>query len=307
MRLGFSLPQLGRQAIPENLIKVAEHAETLGYDSVWVLERLLYPINPREPYPASADGKLPETYQHVLDPIETLAFVAANTNKVRLGTSVLVLPYHNPVILARRIATLDVLSHGRAEIGVGVGWSTDEFEAAGVPFERRGARSDEFLHLMIALWTEDPVSFKGEFFSVPESKIGPKPVQRPHPPIYIAGYGKFTLERAVKYGTGWNPAGVPSFDWLKSMADQLRDLASKSGRRHIEIVLRAFPHITDNALGEGRQFMTGSLEEIKADVRKLDEAGVTEVIYAVPEIGFANSDDVEPGMVKMEQLMEISR
>src|SRR4029453_17325119 len=114
MNVGISLPQLGPQASPEALIRVAQHAEELGYDSVWVLERLLWPLSPREPYPAARDGKLPETYQSVLDPIETLTFVAAHTKKILLGTSVLVLPYHTPIQLARRIASLDVLSGGRA-------------------------------------------------------------------------------------------------------------------------------------------------------------------------------------------------
>ncbi len=131
VKIGCSLPQLGLQANRENLVRVALRAEELGYDSVWVLERLLWPIEPRDPYPVTPDGKLPETYRVVLDPLETLTFVAALTSKVKLGTSVLVLPYHTPVDLARRIATLDVLSSGRAEVGVGIGWSRDEFEAAG--------------------------------------------------------------------------------------------------------------------------------------------------------------------------------
>ncbi|HEY3137075.1 MAG TPA: LLM class flavin-dependent oxidoreductase, partial [Blastocatellia bacterium] len=131
MKVGMSLPQIGPQASPESLVKVASRAEELGYDSVWVLERLLWPLNPKEPYPATPDGSLPEAYQIVFDPIETLTFVAAHTRKVQLGTSVVVLPYHTPVQLARRIATLDVLSGGRALVGVGAGWSRDEFEAVG--------------------------------------------------------------------------------------------------------------------------------------------------------------------------------
>src|ERR1044071_3205502 len=174
MKIGMSLPQIGAQASAENLIKVAQRAESLGYDSVWVLERLLWPLHPQEPYPASPDGTLPEAYQTVLDPIETLAFLAAHTAKVQLGTSVLVLPYHTPIQLARRLATLDVLSAGRAAVGVGVGWSHDEFDAVGTPFARRGARSDEFLAAMLALWGEDPVEFKGDFYRIPASKVGPK-------------------------------------------------------------------------------------------------------------------------------------
>lgn len=121
MKIGMSLPQLGPQASAENLIAVARRAEELGYDSLWVLERLLWPLNPQEPYPASPDGSLPATYQNVFDPIETLTFVAAHTSTIELGTSVLVLGYHTPIQLARRLATLDVLSKGRALVGVGCG------------------------------------------------------------------------------------------------------------------------------------------------------------------------------------------
>src|SRR5262249_38918843 len=168
MKVGYSLPQIGAQASGDNLITVARRAEELGYDSLWVLERLLWPTNPKERYPAAPDGRLPEAYQVVFDPIETLTFVAAHTKKIGLGTSVIVLPYHSPVLLAKRIATLDVLSGGRSLVGVGVGWSTDEFEAAGTPFERRGSRCDEALQVLIDVWTKDPVKFEGKFFKIPE-------------------------------------------------------------------------------------------------------------------------------------------
>src|SRR5262245_46493425 len=161
MKVGCTLPQSGALASRENLIRVAKRAEELGYDSVWVFERLLWPVNPRDPYPPSRDGSWPTNFQNVFDPIETLTFVAAHTRNVRLGTSALVLPYYQPVQLARRLATLDVLSEGRLEICGGVGWSRDEFEAVGAPFERRGARTDEMLEAMIAIWTRDPVKAAG--------------------------------------------------------------------------------------------------------------------------------------------------
>ena len=161
MKVGCTLPQSGALASPENLVRVAKRAEELGYDSVWVFERLLWPTNPRDPYPPSRDGSWPTSFQNVFDPIETLTFVAAQTRNVRLGTSALVLPYHQPIQLARRLATLDVLSEGRLEICGGVGWSRDEFEAVGAPFERRGARTDEMLEAMIAIWTRDFVKSAG--------------------------------------------------------------------------------------------------------------------------------------------------
>lgn len=307
MRVGISLPQLGPQASPENLIKVAGRAEELGYDSVWVLERLLWPLNPKEPYPAVPDGRLPETYQTVFDPIETLTFVAAHTKKVQLGTSVMVLPYHTPIQLARRIATLDVLSAGRVLLGVGVGWSHDEFEAVGTPFERRGARSDEFLRAMIELWTKDPVKFDGEFYHIPESKVGPKPIQKPHPPIYVAGFGQYTFDRAVKFGNGWNPAGVPSFEWMEGMIKQLRETAERAGRRDMEVVLRAFTMVFKQSRGGERSPMVGTLDELREDIQRLREMGVTHLIQSPPAIGFDPSASVDDMLTVMEELIGISK
>jgi len=307
MKVGFSLPQLGPQASAENLIKVATRAEQLGYDSLWVLERLLWPINPREPYPPAPDGSLPQEYQIVLDPIETLTFVAAHTRRIGLGTSVIVLPYHSPIVLARRIATLDVLSGGRVHLGVGVGWSTDEFEAAGIPFERRGARSDEILEAMIKLWTTDPVGFNGTFYRIPESKVGPKPLQKPYPPIYVAGFGQYTFDRAVKYGQGWNPAGVPSFEWLGQMIKQLRETASRAGRGEMEVVLRSFTIAFDQPNSRARAPLMGTLDELRDDIKRLRDVGVTHLIHSPPAMGFTQLPSIEPALRLMEQLISISR
>jgi probable F420-dependent oxidoreductase len=307
MKVGMSLPQLGPQASPENLIKVARRAEELGFDSVWVLERLLWPIAPQEPYPAAPDGRLPETYQIVLDPIETLTFVAAHTTKVQLGTSVIVLPYHSPIQLARRIASLDVLSNGRALVGVGAGWSRDEFEAAGTPFERRGARCDEFLRAMIALWTEDPVKFDGEFYHIPESKVGPKPIQKPHPPVYIAGFGQYTFNRAAKFGNGWNPAGIMSFDGLEAMIGQFLKTAEAAGRSNMEVVLRSFTMLFKQPAGSNRTPMTGSADQIREDIKRLRDLGVTTLIQSPPAVGFDPRVSVEEMLELTERLIEISK
>ena len=304
MKVGISLPQLGPQASAENLIRVARRSEELGYDSAWVLERILWPTNPREPYPASPDGSLPEAYQIVFDPLETLTFVAAHTSKIRLGTSVLVLPYHTPIQLARRIATLDVLSGGRVDVGVGAGWSRDEFEAAGTPFERRGARCDEFLQAMIAVWTKDPVSFDGQFYHIPESKVGPKPLQKPHPPIYVAGFGTYAFERAAKYGTGWNPSGIPSWEWLEGMIKQLHETARGAGAGKMAVVLRSFTIVLPQA--GNRAPMMGTLDQIKEDIQRLRDLGVTELVHSPPSIGFGPAS-MEEGIKVMEQLIEVSR
>ena len=305
MKVGISLPQLGPQASAENLIRVARTAEAVGYDSAWVLERTLWPISPKEPYPASPDGSLPDAYQLVFDPLETLTFVAAHTSKIRLGTSVLVLPYHTPIQLARRIATLDVLSGGRVDVGVGAGWSRDEFEAAGTPFERRGARCDEFLQAMKEIWTKDPVSFDGEFYHIPESMVGPKPLQKPHPPIYVAGYGSYAFERAAKYGNGWNPAGVPSWEWLEGMIKQLHETARRTGGDAMAVVLRSFTIVIPQ--GGKRAPMMGTLDEVKEDIDRLRDIGVTELVHSPPSIGFGAASSIDEGVELMERLIEISK
>lgn len=304
MKIGMSLPQLGPLASAESLVAVARRAEELGYDSLWVLERLLWPLHPQEPYPASPDGNLPEAYQIVFDPIETLTFVAAHTSKIQLGTSVLVLGYHTPIQLARRLATLDVLSGGRALVGLGVGWSRDEFAAAGTPFERRGARADEFLEAMIALWTKDPVTYDGEFYRVPESMVGPKPVRKPHPPIYVAGFGQYTFDRAARYGQGWNPSGMPPIDWLEDMIKQFHQTAAKAGRSNMEVVFRAFTVVTPQSPGSDRPVMEGTLAEIKEDIRRLADIGVTHLIHSPREVGFSPAATIDGALAFMESVID---
>src|SRR5262249_24210585 len=187
MKYGLSLPQIGTLASANAIRSVAQHAEEIGYDSLWVLERTLRPVQPLIPYPATPDGQLPEEYKIVFDPIECLTYAAAVTSRIRLGTSVIVLSKHYPLSLARRLATLDQLSGGRLIGGLGVGWSKDEMDAAGVQFEPRGRRADEFVGAKKAIWSEDRVDFKGQFFHTPKSYTGPKPIKKPPPPIIFGG------------------------------------------------------------------------------------------------------------------------
>src|SRR5918992_2487783 len=205
MQIGLRLPQTGsNHASKESIVYLAKQAENAGFRSLWVLERLLWPINPQNPYPGTRDGKFPDDWQYIFDPLETLAFVAANTSKITLGTSVIDMLFHNPVILARRFTTLDVLSEGRIIAGLGIGWSRDEYQVSNVPFSNRGKRADEFIQALKRIWTDDVVEFKGQFYNIPASKIGPKPIQKPHIPIYLGGFSPNTYSRIVNYDTnGW--------------------------------------------------------------------------------------------------------
>jgi probable F420-dependent oxidoreductase len=261
MKIGLSLPHIGTLASAESIRSIAQHAEKIGYDSVWVLERTLVPANPKVPYPAAPDGKLPDEYKIVFDPLESLTFAAAVTSKIRLGSSVIVLSNHYPLELGRRLATLDVLSQGRLICGFGVGWSQDEVEAAGVEFQTRGRRADEFVQVMKKMWGPDPVEFSGKFFHIPSSYIGPKPVQKPHPPIVFGGFVGKTFDRVIDHGNGWNPAGVP-LEHMKGMIDGMRAVAKAKGKRpeDFEVVYRAFWHPT------GDEF------------RRMEDLGVTHVI-----------------------------
>ena len=280
MRIGFNLPQIGPAASPEAMVRVAQRAEELGYDSLWVTERLLYPTSPQTPYPASPDGSLPEAFKINFDPIETLTFVAGQTKQIGLGTSVLDMPYYNPVMLARRLTTLDVLSGGRLRVGLGQGWSQDEYQASGAPEKGLGKRADEFISVLKAIWTTDPVEFHGEFFHLPKSVIQPKPVQKPHPPIYLAAYSPGALKRAATMADGWNPAGVP-LDGMKEMLEGLKGMAQQAGRdpNDVAVVVRANVTLTDEPLGDERFIFYGSADEIKSDIVAVRELGAAELFF----------------------------
>ncbi len=200
MKLGFSLPVAGAWATPANQVRVAQEAERLGYHSLWVLQRLLFAVAPQNDYPPMPGQPWPSAFESVADPVVSLAFVAGATSRIRLGTSVLCMPYYTPVMLAKQLATLDRVSSGRLDVGLGIGWSRDEYDAVGVPFEKRGRRGDEFLACLKAIWTQDPVEFHGEFYRVPRAFVRPRPVQVPHPPITVGGFSIAGVRRAVTHG-----------------------------------------------------------------------------------------------------------
>ncbi len=237
-------------------------------------------MNPQTPYPATPDGALPEGYRHVLDPLATLTLAAAHTRRIALGTSVLNAPYYNPVVLARQLTTLDVLSGGRLRVGLGLGWSKDELDAVGVSMKERGRRTDEFVRVLKAIWTTDPVEFQGGYYRVPRSIIGPKPVQKPHPPIYLAAFTPAALERAATLADGWSAAVLP-MEALAQMIAQFREMATAAGRNpaQLQVVLRAFLHLTSRPLGQNRGPFSGSPDQIKTDIERVQALGVDEVFF----------------------------
>jgi probable F420-dependent oxidoreductase len=282
MRIGFGLPNIGPLGSPENLLQVAERAEALGYDSLWTIERLLWPVKPQTPYPVTADGSLPEGYKYCLDPLDTLTFVAAHTKKIALGPSVLDIPYYNPVTLARRLTTIDVLSNGRLRVGLGLGWSKDEMDATGADTKQRGAMADEFLQVLKAIWTTNPVKYQGKFYSVPESYISQKPVQKPHPPIYMAAFAPPALKRLATMADGWNPVAIPVAG-MEQMFGAVKQMAKDAGRdpSSLALVVRANLHITDKPLGADRGIFAGTVDQIREDARECARIGAHELIYDV--------------------------
>lgn len=289
MKVGLVLPQAGQQATRENVIQMAKNAESEGFDSLWVFERLLWPINPQTPYVATPDGSLPIEYQIMLDPLETLTYVAANTNKIALGTSVIDMLFHNPVILARRFATLDILSEGRSIAGFGIGWSKDEYQASNIPFQNRGKRADEFIQVLKRIWTDDVVEFKGKYYSIPASKIGPKPIQKPHPPVYLGGFSPNTFSRIVNYDTnGWLAVVGGPLEYLDNTIKTIKDIANKANKdpNKFKVILLAHLNVAldsksqSTTTNEDQRFpFTGTIDQIGNDIKRIKQMDIDHIIF----------------------------
>jgi probable F420-dependent oxidoreductase len=289
LKVGLVLPQAGQQATRENVIQMAKNAESEGFDSLWVFERLLWPINPQTPYVATPDGSLPIEYQIMLDPLETLTYVAANTNKIALGTSVIDMLFHNPVILARRFATLDILSQGRSIAGFGIGWSKDEYQASNIPFQNRGKRADEFVQVLKRIWTDDVVEFKGKYYSIPASKIGPKPIQKPHPPVYLGGFSPNTFSRIVNYDTnGWLAVVGGPLEYLDNTIKTIKDIANKANKdpNKFKVILLAHLNVAldsksqSTTTNEDQRFpFTGTIDQISNDIKRIKQMDIDHIIF----------------------------
>jgi probable F420-dependent oxidoreductase len=265
VKLGVALPHFGPTASPQAIIGVARKAESLGMASVWVLDRLLWPMEPRSKYPGNPRGELPGPMQNTYDPFVVLSFAAAHTEKLLLGTSVLVAAYRSPAVTAKMSATLDLLSGGRLILGLGVGWSADEFMAAGSGLRERNQQSDEFIQVLRELWHSEECSFEGTYYRVPRSVFLPKPRQKPAPPIWIGGNSPRAMRRVATYGDGWHPTSrMPVSEMTEKMA-RIREMAAGQGRDPgaIALTLRwnAFPDLDD---AQNRRVVAQRLREYEA-------------------------------------------
>ena len=278
MNLGFGLPMAGAWATPENQLRVARAAEDLGYHSLWVFQRLFYAVKPQNDYPPLPGQPWPKAFERVMDPIVSLTWVAAATRRVRLGASVLIMPYSTPVMLAKQLATLDQVSGGRLDVGVGLGWSKDEYDAVGVPYKDRGRRGDEFLKALKGIWTQEEFELDGEFYKIPRCRVEPKPLQKPHPPITVGGYGPVVVKRAVTLGDGFNGGNVPLKNVIP-VVNELHAAARAAGKNpnDLHVVSRGSFHVFDTPQGKDRRPLMGTLEEIREDIQRYADAGLTEL------------------------------
>jgi probable F420-dependent oxidoreductase len=283
--LGFGLPVSGRWATPDTMRRIARRAEAHGYASLWTFQRVLHPVA----------RTLGPAHQSVLDPVVALAYVAGHTDRIRLGTATVCAPFTAPALLAKTLTSLDVLSGGRLSAGLGMGWLPEEYAAAGVPYERRGARMDEYLRCLEALWTQDPVEFTGEFYTVPRSHIGPPPVQRPHPPVLLGGSVVPALRRAGRLASGWICSSQHDLTDVGAAITTVRDGAREAGRdpEAVQIVVRGVVDLVDGEPEGLRRPLQGTREQVLGDLAALRVQGVTEVFLDLnlsPRVTFPDVD-----------------
>jgi probable F420-dependent oxidoreductase len=291
MRYGFYLPTRGPLATPDALTALVQRGEGLGFDSVVVADHIVLPVTSTSRYPYTTSGAFPSEGD-ALEQLSLIAFIAGVTTTLRLVTSVLILPHRNPVVTAKALATIDVLSGGRLTVGVGVGWLREEFEALHAPaFDRRGAASDEYIRLFKALWTSAPTSFAGEFYSFDEVWCLPQPVQKPHPPIWIGGHSRAALRRAARHGDGWHPVGANPAAPLRpaemaAKVAELHRLTEVEGRDPAALTISYKAPLYDTSLtgaaldsdGQERRPFAGTSRQIREDIATYAGLGVSELI-----------------------------
>ena len=290
MKYGFTLPGRGQLATPDRLGIIARKGEVFGFDTLLTGDHILVPKNISSVYPYTEGGEFPGSGSgESMEQITLLSYIAGQTSKIRLVTSVLIVPHRNPLIAAKSLATLDVLSGGRLVVGVGVGWMREEFEALGLPpFEERGAVTDEYIRAFKVLWTEDDPHFEGKYISFDDISFLPKPVQKPHPPIWVGGESRPALRRTAELADGWYPLGSnPTFpmgtpEQLKAGLERLAGYARRFGRdpSTIETIYRTHQfELLKQAAGPDRLPFVGDADQIAGDIRQYQDMGVTSMIW----------------------------
>ena len=290
MHYGFYLPTRGQTTTPDDIDTLVQHGEAHGFHAVMIADHIVFPSAIHSRYPYTVSGAFPGQGD-AMEQLTLMAFVAAKTTTLRLVTSVMILPYRNPVLTAKMLATIDVLSRGRVTVGVGVGWLREEFEALDAPdFTRRGAVSNEYIQILQTLWTQDPATFSGAFYQFQAVHCLPHPVQKPHPPIWIGGHSPAALRRAARYGDGWHPVGAnPAVPLrpheLEVALGDLKRLTEAAGRDPEALTISYKAPLYDTSLTAERQAglerrpFSGTTEQIVADITTYGRLGVSELIF----------------------------
>lgn len=290
MKYGFTLPGRGPLATPDNLALIARRGEELGYDSVLTGDHIVVPRHISSPYPYTEDGAFPgSSTGEAMEQLTVLAFLAGQTRTIRLVTSVIIVPHRNPLVAAKALATLDVLSKGRVVVGVGVGWMREEFAALGLPpFAERGAVTDEYIRAFKELWTSDNPTFDGKYCRFSDISFLPKPVQKPHPPIWVGGESRRAIRRTAQLADGWYPIDAnPQFPMgepaqFQAGLQRLATAAREAGRdpASIEIIFRTHAYeLHANGAGPASSYpFRGSAAKIAADIRQYAALGVSYLV-----------------------------
>ncbi|MGE7386487.1 TIGR03619 family F420-dependent LLM class oxidoreductase [Streptomyces sp. NPDC004126] len=261
MRIGFSVPQFGPFADPDRTAAICVALEDLGCHSLWVADRLLAPLTPAEGYPGGKE--MPARYATHLDPLLALGLAATVTERVRLGSSTLNALWQPPLVLARALTTLDLISHGRLDVGIGLGWMREEYTAAGVPWQGRGARLEETLDVLDAVWRSERVAHTGPLWTIPESTVLPKPLQSPRPPVLLGGFTPYALERVGRRADGWLAASMP-LPHLQGLWAVAAEAAERAGRDPAALrrVFRLNPEVTTADADPGETHFRGTVRQL---------------------------------------------
>ena len=287
MQFGFGLPVRGALANHDGIVAMAGRGEALGFTSATIADHIVFPTAVESKYPYNSSGRHPSTGD-AIEPLSLMAFIAGCTQRLRLVTSVLILPHRNPVLTAKMVATIDVLSRGRVTLGIGVGWLREEFAALNAPdFDQRGAVTDEYLAIFKKLWSPGPVEHHGRHYSFAPLRCEPLPVQKPHPPIWVGGHSKAALRRTAHYADGWHPLGTVDTAELRpaefaAMLDALKRMTEAEGRdfRDITIAFAARLRETDQPIRDNdRMPFSGSADQIIEDAESYRRLGVSHLSF----------------------------
>jgi probable F420-dependent oxidoreductase len=284
MKVGLFTPLANPFATPEYLQALGPAAEERGFDSIWVAEHVVLFDEYKSQYPYAADGRIPVAPQSgILDPFAALAFLAAVTTRIRLGTGICLVPQRNPVYTAKEAATVDWLSGGRLDLGIGAGWLAEEFQALGVPFERRGDRCRAYIDVMRTLWCDDISQYEGEFYQLAPTRQFPKPVQQPHPPIHFGGESDAALRRVADVGHGWYGFGLDP-EATAERVKRLESLLAKRGRTRAEIEVSICPYMRETTSDDVEAYARAGVDRLILVAASRDAGGLERALDGMASV-----------------------